>query len=332
MSGVEIKQVVSAVDLGEGPHWVENKQCLLFVDIANGNIHRYYPQTNKDQVLHVEEGGSGSSLSFVVPIEGTEDLLIVGLGRSFAVVQWSASDPDQHTVKVKGILHTVEDAYPFNRFNDGKCDPQGRLWAGTMDGVTDHSNADFAMHKSSLYCLDTDLNLTNQVNKVSLSNGLAWSPDRKTFYYIDSLKYSVDAFDYDDVTYKICNRRTVVDYKAAGLENDIPDGMCNDETGNLWVACFSGNKIICIDPKIGKIVRTVELPAKNITSVCWGGADYSTLFVTSAKTYHSAEELATQPAAGCTFAITGLGVKGLPPTNFKADLQVLKNKIASCGM
>ncbi|KAK8730700.1 hypothetical protein OTU49_007876 [Cherax quadricarinatus] len=327
MSAVQVKQVVEGVHLGEGPHWVQDQQCLLFVDITKSNVHRYFLQTKRHQVLHIDSGSSESTVSLIIPIEGEPDLFLTSLDRSLAVVKWSTTDPDQHTVKPKAILHTVDDHYPTNRFNDGKCDPQGRLWAGTMGKETAPGQLD--MYQGSLFCIDADLNITNRVNKISIANGLAWSLDRKTFYYIDSLAHSIDAFDYDDATSKIENRRTVFDYKASGLAKDLPDGMCIDETGNLWVANFFGKKVMCVDPKVGKIIRKVELPTQNITSVCWGGADYSTLFVTSAQTGLSAEALASDPAAGGTFAITGLGVRGLPPTNFKVNLNLLKEKIAS---
>ncbi|XP_069191090.1 regucalcin [Procambarus clarkii] len=327
MSVAVVEQVLPGVHLGEGPHWVHHHQCLLFVDIVKGDVHRYFLQTKRCQVLHIEGGEAGGTVSLVVPVEGAPDLFMVSLGRSLAVVEWSVSDPDYHTVRPKAILHTVDHRFPTNRFNDGKCDPRGRLWAGTMGHEDVPGQPE--LYRGSLFCLDGDLRLTDRVNKVSIANGLAWSLERKTFYYIDSCAYSVDAFDYDESTSQIENRRTVVDYKTSGLGKDIPDGMCIDEVGNLWVANFYGKKVICIDPEIGKIVRSVELPARDVTSVCWGGPHYSTLFVTSAQTGLSAEELASQPAAGGVFAISGLGVKGLPPTNFSANLDLLKKQMSS---
>ncbi|XP_071528079.1 regucalcin-like [Panulirus ornatus] len=325
MSGIEITQILPGILLGEGPHWMDDQQCLLFVDILKGDAHRYFLKTKRHQILHIEDAGSGDNVSIIIPIEGATDLFIVTVGRSLAVIHWSPSDPDNHTVKVKTVLHTVDAHLPNNRFNDGKCDPQGRLWAGTY--ACEKLSGEPVKHMGSLYCLDVDLTLTDRVNKVSVSNGLAWSLDKKTFYYNDSLAYSIDAFDYDDESSKICSRRTVLDYKTSGLQKDVPDGMCIDETGNLWVANFYGKKVICVDPKVGKIIHTVELPTQNVTSVCWGGEDYSTLFVTSAQTGLKTEELASQSAAGSIFAVNGLGVKGLPATNFRVNLQMLKNRI-----
>lgn len=323
MSDVEIRQVVAPVQLGEGPHWEEENQCLLFVNIKKSELHRYFPETGRHQVLHVEDCGTGKSVGFAIPLEDEPNFHVVGLGRSLVIVEWSPNDPDDHTVKPKVVLHTVDQQTPTNRFNDGKCDPQGRLWAGTMGYETIPGQPD--LHKGSLFSLDSKLSLSKMADKVSISNGLAWSHDRKTFYYIDSLEYSVDAFDYDESTGEIGNRRKALDYKASGLSKDIPDGMCIDEEGNLWVANYYGKKVICINPKTNQIIKKVEMPAKNMTSVCWGGANYDTLFATSSMIGLTAAELTTQQG-GATFAIAGLGVKGLKPNNFKIDLQMLKSK------
>lgn len=326
MSGVEIKQVAPSVGLGEGPYWSEEDKALLFVDIVGGDVHRVFLESGRHQVLHVEADESGPSVSLVIPVKGDRDLFLVGLGRSLAVVRWAVSDPDRHTVKAEAVLHTVDHQSPTNRLNDGKCDPQGRLWAGTMG--FEATPGEPQLHQGSLFRLGHDLQLSHMVGKISIANGLAWSHDKKTFYYIDSCTFCVEAFDYDDNTGSISNRRTVIEYKAAGLQKDIPDGMCIDEAGNLWVANFYGKKVICVDPNAGKILRTVELPAQLTTSVCWGGPDYSTLFVTSAQTGLTDEQLAAEPREGGTFAITGLGVKGVPPTKFKADMNLLRAKIA----
>lgn len=323
MAGVVVKQVCPGVELGEGPHWVPEQKALYYVDIRKGYVHRYFPGQDKHQSLKVEDAGSGDSVSLVVPVAGSTDLYVVGIGRSLGVVQWPLDAPDKHTAKAT-VLHTVDAETPNNRFNDGKCDPQGRLWAGTMGHESEPAVLD--KEKGSLFCLNTSNELSKWVDKVSISNGLAWSHDRSTFYYIDSLANSVDAFEYDDAAGKISNRRVVFDFKKNDIKG-VPDGMAIDTDGNLWVACFFGSKVICVEPSSGSLKRTVDLPAQNITSVCWGGDDYSTMYVTSAQTGLSAEELAKMPAAGGTFAVTGLGAKGLPPVEYKADLNVIKSKM-----
>ncbi|XP_076042765.1 regucalcin-like isoform X2 [Oratosquilla oratoria] len=325
LADVRVEQLVAPVHLGEGPHWVEEDQALLFVDILKGNVHRFFIESKRHQVLHVENGGSGGSVSLVIPVEGAPDLFMVTVGRSIGVVEWKHSDPDQHTVKPV-ILHTVDGHCKTNRFNDGKCDPSGRMWAGTMG--YEKMPGQVELHQGTLYRLDSDLSLTLCVSQVSISNGLSWSEDRRgVFYFIDTCAFSLDAFDYDSETGDIKNRRVVFHYKSSGLTNDLPDGMAMDNKGRLWIANFSGQKVVCIDPKLGRIVRQVDLPCQNITSVCWGGSHYDILYVTSAQTGLSKEELEAQPSAGAVFAVTGLETQGLPPTNFKTDLNVLRKKI-----
>ncbi|XP_064110781.1 regucalcin-like isoform X2 [Macrobrachium nipponense] len=323
MSKVGVRQVVDPVHLGEGPHWEENNQSLLFVDIMSCELHRYFPASGRHQILHINDCGTGKSVGFVVPLEGDPNLLVVGLGRSLAVVEWSPNDVDDKTVDPKVVLQTVDEGNPTNRFNDGKCDPCGRLWAGTMGYETVPGQPD--LHKGSLFSLDSKLSISQCLQKISISNGLAWTHDRKTFYYIDSLEYSVDAFDYNETTGEIGNRRKVLDYKSSGLAKDIPDGMCIDVDGNLWVANFYGKKVICIDPRAGKIIQTIEMPAQNMTSVCWGGPNYDILYATSSRTGVSPDD-PNAKYGGATFAITGLGTKGQKPSHFRVDLQLLRTK------
>ncbi|KAK4323477.1 hypothetical protein Pmani_005828 [Petrolisthes manimaculis] len=323
---VDVKQLTPlSYQLGEGPYWDETNQYLLFVDIMKGDVHRHYPDNLKQQTIHVEEGPTGDSVSFALPVEGKPSYLVVGLGRSLALVEWPLDAPDTLTVKAKAILHSVDQHSPTNRFNDGKCDPMGRIWAGTMAAET--APGVLAKHKAALYTLNTDLSIATGVDKISLSNGLAWNKEATTMYYIDSTDYAIYAFNYNAASGKIDNRRTVLDYKAASLGDDIPDGMTIDNNGNLWVANFYGHKVICIDPQVGKIIRQVSLPASNITSVCWGGTDYSTLYVTSSQVGISEDKVRTDKAQGGVFAVTGLGAQGAPPTNFKVDLSLLKSKI-----
>ncbi|XP_076042847.1 regucalcin-like [Oratosquilla oratoria] len=328
MSTIHIEQVVGPLNLGEGPHWVEEDQALVFVDAFKGDIHRYFPSTQRHQVLHVDDVGTGTSTTVIVPIEGLADHYVITIGRSIGVIAWKPSDPDQHTVKPKVLLHF--DAHcPTNFFNDGKCDSKGRLWAGTRGCELEPDVID--LHKGTLYRIDHDLKTTACTNKLSISNGLIWSKDLTLLYYIDSCVGSVDVFDYTHETGEIKNRRVLLDYKTQGWGKDVPDGMTIDTDGNLWVANFFGQKVICVDPKEGRVVRTVPMPCKNITSVCWGGPNYDVLYVTSAQEGLTAEELKAQPQAGATFAITGLGVKGKPSPKFKADLNILKAKMTEDG-
>ncbi|KAK8730704.1 hypothetical protein OTU49_007878, partial [Cherax quadricarinatus] len=312
------KLAVPCLPVGEGPHWQEDLQALLFVDVFAKKLRRHFINTGRSQELYLDDGDSATHVSMVIPVEDDPEMMVVALGKNLSVVHWSVDDPDIHTTKPK-VLHTTTD----HRFNDAKCDPQGRLWAGTMCPLDDKGKA-LEYNNSSLYKFDHDLVCTSWVKKVTLSNGMTWSHDRKSFYYIDTVAEAIYHFDYDDEAGSISNQRVLLNYPEAGLQDQRPDGMTTDVDGNLWVACFGGRQVICVDPKEAKVIRKIAIPSKNVTSVCWGGKDYSTLYVTSGTLRTTPEERAAYPSSGGTFAVTGLGTKGTPPINYKVNLDKLK--------
>ncbi|XP_031163500.1 regucalcin isoform X2 [Sander lucioperca] len=297
MSSVKVECVVKAGALiGEGPVWEESEQTLLFVDIAGHKIHRWSPTTNQMQSVETED-----SVGFVVPrMSGG---YVAGVGRCIVAVDWS-------TEMMTSLVEVDEDK-PTNRLNDGKVDPTGRLLAGTMG--KEERPAEVQKGQGSLFSMTSDLTVTRHLRQVDISNGLDWSLDQKTFFYIDSLSLTVDAFDYDPTTGNICNRRVV--YRLQEGEG-LPDGMAVDADGRLWVACYNGGRVINIDPATGVRVRSVSLPVMKTTSCCFGGPGYSDLYVTSASLGLDQSERREQPLAGHTFRVTGLGVKGRPSNSF----------------
>ncbi|XP_032364820.1 regucalcin [Etheostoma spectabile] len=297
MSSVKVDCVVKAGALiGEGPVWEESEQTLLFVDIAGRKIHRWSPTTNQMHSVETED-----SVGFVVPrVSGG---YVAGVGRSIVAVDWS-------TEMMTSLLEVDEDK-PTNRLNDGKVDGAGRLLAGTMG--KEQRPAEVEKGRGSLFSVSSDLTVTRHLRQVDISNGLDWSLDQKTFFYIDSLSLSVDAFDYDLETGDISNRRVV--YRLQEGEG-LPDGMAVDADGRLWVACYNGGRVINIDPATGVRVRSVSLPVMKTTSCCFGGPGYSDLYVTSASLGLDQSERREQPLAGHTFRVTGLGVKGRPSNSF----------------
>ncbi|KAG7169961.1 Regucalcin-like 3, partial [Homarus americanus] len=230
------KLPVPCMKLGEGPHWQEDLQALLYVDVFDKALRRHFINTGRHQLLNLDDGGVAEVVSMVIPVHDDPELMVVGLGKALSVVRWSTSDPDIHTIKTKVIQTTTDD-----HFNDAKCDPQGRLWAGTM-GPLDEKGELLEFNTSSLFKYDHDLVFTSWVQKVTISNGLAWSHDRKTFYYIDTPAKSIYYFDYADAAGTISNQRVLLEYEAAGLQDQFPDGMTIDVEGNLWVACFGGSQ------------------------------------------------------------------------------------------
>jgi len=228
---------------------------------------------------------------------------MIGLAQSVAHYDWD-------TKKVT-VLHTV-DQDKKTRFNDGKCDPSGRLWCGTMGLET--SPAVVEPGQGSLYSLEVDGSIQNHKGDISISNGLAWTEDNKTMYYIDSIPRKVFGYDFDIATGKISNERVVVDYgsKENLMEMGFPDGMAIDTEGKLWVACYIAGKVIRFDPETGKEITHVKLPARRTTSCCFGGKNYDELFVTCGRHGMTEEEKAGYPLAGSVFRVTGLGVRGKP--------------------
>ncbi|XP_026217561.1 regucalcin isoform X3 [Anabas testudineus] len=297
MSSLKVEPVVKfSALIGEGPIWEESEQMLLFVDIAGQKIHRWSPTTNQ-----IESVETGDTVGFAVPRR--KGGYVAGVGLSIVNVDWS-------TRTMTSLLKVDQDK-PNNRLNDGKVDPVGRLLAGTMG--KEQRPAEVDKQQGSLFSVNSDLNVTKHLSQVDISNGLDWSLDMKTFFYIDSLSLTVDAFDYDITTGQLGNRRVVYHMRE---KEGLPDGLTVDADGRLWVACYNGGRVINIDPGTGVCLQTVYLPVMKTTSCCFGGLDYSDLYVTSASLGLGQSEIRHQPLAGHTFRVRGLGVKGRPSNSF----------------
>ena len=170
------------------------------------------------------------------------------------------------------LVADTESADPQNRFNDGKCDPAGRFWAGSM-----------RIHEprlpvAALYVLDKDLSVEKKVDEVRLSNGMAWTKDHNCMYYIDTLLQRLDAFDFELSSGKISNRRTVLTFE----KDEFPDGMCIDEEDHVWIAFYGKGKVVRFDVERKTRLMEVEVPAACTTSCCFGGKNLDTLFITTA--------------------------------------------------
>lgn len=153
--------------------------------------------------------------------------------------------------------------------------------------------------------------IKQHLKKVELSNGIDWSVDDKSLYYINSIPKKVYSFEYDADSGTIANQRVIIDYDSnPGL--GYPDGMCRDSEGKLWIAGVCGSNVTRWDPETGEILLKIDMPVVHPTACCFGGPDYDTLYVTSGTFGSSQEEIEKFPLSGSLFAITGLGVTGLP--------------------
>lgn len=282
--------------VGESPVWHPGEQRLYWIDIQGKKIHRFDPRTRENESFPLPEIVTCIQLC-------SSGGLVLTLKKNFAFY-----DPSTlHLKKLQG----VEGDLPGNRFNDGKCDPQGRFWAGTMD----------AQHwdkpSGNLYRMERDLAVTKMQSQVICSNGSGWSPDSRTMYYTESFRYAIFAYDYDPATGNIENRRTFAqisdeDRKAGGF----PDGMTIDAEGFIWSNQVGVGKIVRYDPQ-GKVERIVQMPVPRATDCTFGGADLQTLYITSARETMTPEQLEQAPLSGSLFAIDA-GVKGQPSTPFAA--------------
>ena len=276
-------------DVGEAPHWDEQAESLLFVDLTGGAVFRYDRSGAKLGSFSV-----GQEVGAVLPRRGG--------GLALAVRDGIAVASD--TGEGFELTAPVERDISGNRMNDAKCDPAGRLFAGT-------TAFDFSPHSAALYRVEPDWSFEQVVGDVTQSNGMAWSPDGTRMYFIDSATQGVDVFDYDVGTGAVGNRRRLVTVERA---LGIPDGMTTDEKGNLWVACFGGGAVRCFSPA-GEQLAEVVLPVTQVTSCAFGGPGLADLYVTSAAYRLSPGQLRRQPHAGATF-VCRPGAAGRPAAPF----------------
>ncbi len=204
------------------------------------------------------------------------------------------------------FIARVEDNIPHNRFNDGKVDPAGRFWAGTMS-ISGTPGA------GSLYTLEKDHTVSQKITGVSCSNGLAWSFDNKTLYYIDTPTRSVVSYRYDSQTGAISDKKVVNN----GPKSDgYPDGMTIDTEGFLWIALWGGWKVARYDPATGKQYCQIQLPVSRVTSCTFGGDNLEDLYITTAQAGHLEANTHNEPLAGALFMISNCGYRGIKANEF----------------
>jgi sugar lactone lactonase YvrE len=277
-------------ELAEGPVWDAGRGLLRWVDILPGHVHALDPV-------------SGAHTWF----EAGDPVGTFGLTRSGGLVLalvdgFALAGPDGQDLRRLGEF-TVDRAAV--RFNDGKPDPWGNFWAGTMAWQEDSGPP------CSLYRLSPDGAVTELFGGVGLSNGLDWSDDRKTFYYSDTLSGGVDLFGTDPDTGALSSRRRFITVSGGS-----PDGLTLDVEGCLWLAVWGTGELHRYT-RGGELDTVVRLPVSQVTSAAFGGADLSTLYITTARENFTPDDLRAQPQAGDIFACTP-GVTGRLPYLFSA--------------
>jgi len=277
--------------LGEGPVWDRKADTLFWVDILKGDIHEYNPQTNSHKTIHTQQMVGAVALC-------ADGNLLAALKNGLAKI-------NRQTHEISTIAHPEPDL-PANRFNDGKCDPAGRFWIGTM-AIDETPNA------GSLYMLDANHRTTKKVEGTTISNGMAWSADNRMFYYIDTPTQTIVAYDFDNSDGGISNKR--VAFKIDEKEG-YPDGMTIDDEGMLWVAHWNGWQVSRWNPITGEKLFTLPMPVANVSSCTFGGEGLQDLYITTARKDLSPDQLNQQPLAGCLFIWKNTGYKGKPAVEF----------------
>jgi sugar lactone lactonase YvrE len=271
--------------IGEGPVWDQRDELLVWVDIERGELHRLDPLTGHDDSV-VFQGQLGAA----VPRASGGYVLARGDG-------YYGYEPD----RTPELIVPIESDDPKTRINDARCDSVGRIWGGTVED-------DLSPGYCALYCVAADATATCVLTGVTVSNGLDWSPDGQTMYYVDSHAYAVQAFDFDVQTATIANGRRLVEYDRQPWV--FPDGLTVDEDGFLWVAIFGAGAVHRYSPD-GSLERIIEVPVSLVTSCGFGSADLEDLYITSATHVLEPGEAARQPKAGGIYRHRP-GVRGRP--------------------
>jgi len=264
---------------GENPLWHPTEQRVYWLDIPTGRMFRYDPASGKHEQFYQGDIVGGFTIQ-------ADDALLLLMARG-AIKIWQ-----------QGKLTTVLDEIPderASRFNDVIADPAGRVFCGTMPTKE---------RLGRLYRLDTDGKLTKLLEGIGTSNGLGFTPDRKRMYYTDSRQREIYLFDYDQARGAISNQRLFVRTPEG---EGVPDGMTVDAEGYVWSARWDGGCLVRYAPD-GREVLRIPFPAKKVSSVTFGGKDYSDIYVTTAGGNRKAEEGA---GAGALFRLN-LGIRGVP--------------------
>jgi sugar lactone lactonase YvrE len=279
--------------LGEGAFWNYKAQELYWIDIDGKKLHIYNPDTKTNRSFPTP-----TRIGTVVP--QTDTTAVIALEDGIYIINTENGNIE--------VLSDVEKEMTINRFNDGKCDPNGNLWVGSM-------HLEQMAPMGSVYKISATGETIKMIDSVTISNGIVWTKDATIMYYIDTPTQNIQAFDFYTDTSTFSNERTAVRISEA---LGFPDGMAIDEEDMLWVGLWNGNAIGRFDPKTGELISRIEVPAHNVTSCAFGGKNLDRLYITTASVDMTEEEKANYPLAGSLF-VADPGVKGVRSEFFRKN-------------
>jgi len=282
----------SKASLGEGALWNKKTQELYWIDIENGLLHIYNPANQQDKAIKL-----GQRVGTVVP---TED------GNALVALEDGIYEIDLKTEKKKLLAKRPASEASDNRFNDGKCDPAGRFWVGTM-------SMKMTPKAGNLYLFDNEGKISKSYDSVTVSNGVVWSLDSTKMYYIDTPSKEVKEFAYNNKTGEVSLIKAVITIPD-GM--GYPDGMTIDSEGMLWIGMWEGFAVTRWNPATGELLMKIDVPASRVTSCAFGGENLDILYITTASIGASEDELKQYPNSGSLFAIK-TGYTGVPNFAYK---------------
>jgi sugar lactone lactonase YvrE len=275
--------------LGEGPVWSLVEQVLYWIDINAPALHRFDPATGHNTT---------------VPLPSSIGCFALRRSGGFVLALrdgiWQAGPDGKPARQLAAAPYDTQ----RDRFNDGRCDPQGRFWVGSINEAQD-------TRSGVLVRLCSDASLARVVDDIVISNGLAWSPDGRTMYHTDTPSRTIHAYDFDPDSGTPSNRRV---FHAFSGSREHPDGATVDSEGCYWIALYGAARVVRIASD-GRVIAEHPLPVDAPTMCAFGGRDLRTLYVTSARQHHSPEDLARWPLSGGLFALH-TDVPGLPEPYF----------------
>ncbi|PCJ54729.1 MAG: hypothetical protein COA79_21435 [Planctomycetota bacterium] len=263
--------------LGEGPEWDPTSKIFSWVDIIGKSVHTYDFKSNSQNKIELD-----SLVGFAIPTDH-ENKYILGMLNQLNILDIKTKDIE--------LFKTIQFDTKFQRLNDGKCDSKGRLWTGTQ-------TSDIEKQPGSLYNIEKDQNIKTIFSDVGCSNGQCWSSDNKKMFYIDTTTLTLRSYDYEIETGDFSNETVILEFPK---ENGFLDGMTIDAEDKLWIALWNGSKVIRYCPITKSIIGEIEVDARQVTSMAFGGENLEKCFITTARSGIDESILKNQPNNGTLF-------------------------------